>query len=82
LIDTAYPNRYDRFRKAIDAIGVEINHIRYLLLTHHHDDHAGFAARLVRETGCATMFHKEALVPLSQGKAEETMTRFSIVGEN
>jgi hydroxyacylglutathione hydrolase len=73
LIDTAYPNEYDRFRKAIGALGIVATHIRYLLLTHHHDDHAGFAARLVEETGCAVICHQEALVPLSLGKSEETM---------
>ena len=73
LIDTAYPKDYDRFRKAIGALGVEQKQIRYLLLTHHHEDHAGFAARLVKETGCATILHKEAIIPLSQGQAEETM---------
>jgi glyoxylase-like metal-dependent hydrolase (beta-lactamase superfamily II) len=73
LIDTAYPNAYDRFRRAIDALGVQLNQIRYLLLTHHHDDHAGFAARLVEETGCVTIFHQNALVPLSHGESQETM---------
>ena len=73
LIDTAYPNEYNRFLKAIGALGVELRSIRYLLLTHHHDDHAGFAARLVENTGCATIFHQDALLPLSQGKSEETM---------
>ena len=73
LIDTAYHNSYKRFRKAIDALGVELNQIRYLLLTHHHDDHAGFAARLVEETGCTPIFHQEAFPALSQGKSEETM---------
>lgn len=73
LIDTAYANEYDKFLTAIDALGIERSQIRYLLLTHHHDDHAGFAARLVEETGCATIFHQEAFVPLSQGKSEETM---------
>jgi glyoxylase-like metal-dependent hydrolase (beta-lactamase superfamily II) len=73
LIDTAYANAYDRFRRAIDALGVDLNQIRYLLLTHHHDDHAGFAARLVEETGCATIFHRKALAPLSRGTSAETM---------
>ena len=72
-IDTAYPSSYRRYRKAIGTLGIDLNQIRYLLLTHHHDDHAGFAARLVEETGCVPVFHQEALVPLSLGKSEETM---------
>jgi glyoxylase-like metal-dependent hydrolase (beta-lactamase superfamily II) len=73
LIDTAYPNSYKRFRKAIRSLGIEQNQIRYLLLTHHHDDHAGFAARLVAETGCTPVFHQEARSALGQGKTEDTM---------
>jgi hydroxyacylglutathione hydrolase len=73
LIDTAYPNSYERFRKAIGALGIDQQQIRYLLLTHHHDDHAGFAARLVEETGCTPIFHREALPALSQGKSQETL---------
>ena len=73
LIDTAYPNSYKRFRKAIRALGVDQRQISHLLLTHHHDDHAGFAARLVEETGCTPIFHQEALSALSQGRSEETM---------
>ena len=73
LIDTAYPNSYSRFRKAIRALGIDQPQIRYLLLTHHHDDHAGFAARLVEETGCATIVHEKALPALSRGKSEETI---------
>jgi len=73
LIDTSYANAYDRFRRAIDALGVDLNQIRYLLLTHHHDDHAGFATRLVEESGCVTIFHRKALSPLSRGTSEETM---------
>ena len=73
LIDTAYPDSYRRFRRAIDSLGVELDQIRYLLLTHHHDDHAGFAARLVAETGCTTVVHRDALPALSRGTSEETM---------
>jgi glyoxylase-like metal-dependent hydrolase (beta-lactamase superfamily II) len=72
LIDTAYPGDYDKFIKAIGRRGVSLSQIKYLLLTHHHDDHAGFAARLVKQTGCQVIVHQDALFPLSQGESMDT----------
>ncbi len=48
LIDTYYPGYYARFEKKLAKMGIATSDIKYLLLTHHHDDHAGFAAELVR----------------------------------
>jgi len=73
LIDTAYPQDYEKFVKSLAKIGVDPSAIRYLLLTHHHDDHAGFAARLVERTGCRVIVHRDAILPLSRGISEETM---------
>jgi glyoxylase-like metal-dependent hydrolase (beta-lactamase superfamily II) len=49
-----------------------LSDIKHLLLTHHHDDHAGFAAELVRSTGCQVIAHRHAVLPLSQGRSEGT----------
>ena len=73
LIDTSYSNRFSQFRKSIAALGIDIREIRYLLLTHHHDDHAGFAAELVRKTGCRVIVHRDAVEPLKIGESEDTM---------
>ena len=73
LIDTAYPKDYVKFMKAIDRLGIGLDKIRYLLLTHHHDDHAGFAARLVERTGCKAIVHQDAILPLRKGQSEDTI---------
>lgn len=73
LIDTAYPGDYEKFMKAIEKLGVGLSTIQYLLLTHHHDDHAGFAARLVEQTGCKVIVHQDAILPLRKGQSEDTM---------
>jgi glyoxylase-like metal-dependent hydrolase (beta-lactamase superfamily II) len=73
LIDTAYPKEYEKFVKAIDQLGIRLHNISYLLLTHHHDDHAGFAARLVEQTGCTVIVHQNAILYLSKGESEDTM---------
>jgi glyoxylase-like metal-dependent hydrolase (beta-lactamase superfamily II) len=71
LIDTGYPNDFYKFLKAMKRIDVAISEIQYLLLTHHHDDHAGFSSKLVKDTGCKLMVHSEALSYLSEGRSED-----------
>ncbi|HOO91093.1 MAG TPA: MBL fold metallo-hydrolase [Syntrophales bacterium] len=73
LIDTSYPNRFSQFLRSIAALGIDIQKIRYLLLTHHHDDHAGFAAELVEKTGCRVIAHRNAVEALTIGESEDTM---------
>jgi len=73
LIDTDYPKYYPRFEKKLARLGIATCDIKYLLLTHHHDDHAGFAAELVRSTGCQVIAHRHAVLPLKQGESQETI---------
>ncbi len=72
LIDTSYPNYFHSFQKQMAKIGRDIAEIKYLLLTHHHDDHVGFAAELVKKTGCRVIVHRDAIMPLGRGRSEET----------
>jgi len=60
LIDTYYPGDYALFEKKLARLGIATSDIKYVLLTHHHDDHAGFAAELVRRTGCRVIAHRNA----------------------
>ena len=73
LIDTDYPKYYRQFEKKLANLGIETSDIKYLLLTHHHDDHAGFAAELVRCTGCRVIAHRNAVSALKRGKSEESI---------
>jgi len=77
LIDTSYRNTFSRFQKGVARFGIEISDIKYLFLTHHHDDHAGFAADLVEKTGCQVIAHQHAVAPLRKGESEETMRPFN-----
>ena len=73
LIDAYYPGYYAQFEKKLARLGIATSNIKYVLLTHHHDDHAGFAAELVRRTGCRVIAHCNAVSALKQGKSEETI---------
>lgn len=41
-VDTGYAADYDTYRRFLEKHGIAAVDIRYLLLTHHHDDHAGY----------------------------------------
>ena len=71
LIDTDYKKYYALFEKKLARLGIATSDIKYLLLTHHHDDHAGFAAELVRRTNCRVIAHRNAASALEEGKSEE-----------
>ncbi len=73
LIDTGYHGDYAIFKKKLAAINVSMQDIGYLLLTHHHDDHAGFAARLKEETGCRLIVQASSASPLAEGESRDTM---------
>jgi glyoxylase-like metal-dependent hydrolase (beta-lactamase superfamily II) len=70
LIDTSDAGYFCSFQKRTAKLGIQLTEIKYLLLTHHHDDHAGFAAELVEKSGCRVVVHRDAVSPLQQGKAE------------
>jgi glyoxylase-like metal-dependent hydrolase (beta-lactamase superfamily II)/membrane protease YdiL (CAAX protease family) len=68
LIDTGYPADYDRFFAGLKAADIDASRIRYLFITHAHDEHAGFAARLKKETGCILILPRKSLEGLASGR--------------
>ncbi len=73
LIDTCYSNVYPRFLKILKQMNIGLDEIRYLLLTHHHEDHAGFAAQLSADSGCRIIAHEKALNQLALGRSADAM---------
>jgi glyoxylase-like metal-dependent hydrolase (beta-lactamase superfamily II) len=68
MIDTGYPDDYERFKKALATTGIGIHAIRWLFITHAHDEHAGFAAALKRDTGCRLIVPEQSLRDLRAGQ--------------
>lgn len=67
LIDTGYEADYEKFRKKLAETGIPINQIKYLLLTHYHDDHSGFANKLKYDFGIPLIVQKKSVPLLAQG---------------
>jgi hydroxyacylglutathione hydrolase len=69
-IDCGFPEEYNAYVRKLERLGVDPSEIKYLLLTHHHDDHAGFAAKLLRKTGGRLIVSDKALPFLARGVFE------------
>ena len=57
LIDAGFPGKVSIVLDAIRQLGREPSDLRHLIFTHHHPDHIGSAAAIVRETGAMTYMH-------------------------
>lgn len=49
LIDTGYESGYKKFKNNLRKYNIKLTDIKYIFLTHGHDDHAGFLNRLLVE---------------------------------
>ena len=66
-IDTGYAGNFDRFCKGLREKNIELKKIRYIFLTHAHDDHAGFLGELLQATDASAVVHKDSLQRLQLG---------------
>lgn len=71
MIDTGYETDYEKFRKKLANYSVSINEIKYLLLTHYHDDHSGFANKLKNEYDIPLIVQEKSIPLLAKGDSGE-----------
>jgi len=67
VIDTGYPNNFKRFRAGLDEHGIPLEEIEFILLTHAHNDHAGFLNELLEATNAVLILDKLAVERLLAG---------------
>lgn len=72
LIDTGYAHKMEGFLQSLHRHHIAPDEVRYLLLTHHHDDHAGFTAAWRRAHPLPIIAHRAACAPLAQGANDTT----------
>jgi|SRR6056297_480715 len=68
LIDTGYPEQYDGFIKKLYKYNIHLEDISYILLTHAHDDHAGFLNKLLNNSNAKVILNPKAVVRLKRGQ--------------
>lgn len=71
-IDAGYDHDYPIYRRNLARAGITLESIRYLVLTHHHDDHAGFLNELTRDTDTTIIAHEQAAALLKNGQNDKS----------
>ena len=69
LVDTGYQNGYPRFRRRLARHGIPLSQVRYVFLTHAHDDHAGFLNEILRDApDCRVILSPRSIPVLRRGQ--------------
>ena len=68
LIDTGYAGGFPHFMKMLKKNRIRPDEIRYVFLTHAHDDHAGFLNEVLSATDAQVILHPEAIAVLERGQ--------------
>ena len=68
LIDTGYVEGFQNFLWQLEKTGVSPKDIKYVFLTHAHDDHAGFLNDVLALTDAKVILHPKAIERLLKGQ--------------
>lgn len=68
LIDTGYLEQFHSFSKKLRKHNIQLRDITYILLTHAHDDHAGFLNELLDHSDAKVILHHLAVDRLRVGQ--------------
>lgn len=69
MIDTGYEHSLKRVKKRADKQGVSLSRVKYIFLTHAHDDHAGFLNELLSQyPDIRVIIHHRAMPTLLKGQ--------------
>lgn len=67
LIDAGWKGKYENFKKELGRLGIGVTSIRFILLTHHHHDHAALVQYIRNESNCKIIVHKDETGYLKKG---------------
>lgn len=69
MFDTGYENDFYKMLQIINEKNIKIDQIKYLLLSHHHDDHVGYIAKLLEaQPSLKIIVHEKTIPLLASGK--------------
>lgn len=68
LIDTGYKDGFRRFQNKLRKANISPREIKYIFLTHAHDDHAGFLNDVLAITDANVILHPKAIAGLQKGQ--------------
>lgn len=73
LMDANYPDKQKTLLKKLQKIA-DGKALKYIFLTHHHDDHAGCLNEVLKMTGATLVLHKSAVDRIALGDNFRTET--------
>ena len=68
LVDTGYDGGIKHFAKELKRLSIKPEEIKYVFLTHAHDDHAGFLNDILAMSQAKVILHKDAISGLRRGQ--------------
>ncbi|PKL16061.1 MAG: hypothetical protein CVV49_18215 [Spirochaetae bacterium HGW-Spirochaetae-5] len=69
LFDNGYEKEYDYFLNKLKRNNIDVMDIRYVMISHHHDDHVGFLNRLTAlNPSLKVILHEKSVPLLAAGK--------------
>lgn len=68
LVDTGYPGGFPAFCKRLARHGLAPGQIDYILLTHAHDDHAGFVREVLQASEARLILHPAGMPAMARGQ--------------
>jgi glyoxylase-like metal-dependent hydrolase (beta-lactamase superfamily II) len=71
-IDTGYPGGFPKFKERFERKW-PLSMLKFIFLTHHHDDHSGFVGNLIGNTDATVILHVKAVDYLATGKSNEPL---------
>ena len=69
LVDCGWPGTLPKMAHQLKRYQIELNQVKYLILTHFHPDHAGIAEEL-RRSGCTIILEEKQLPGARQAKEQ------------
>jgi glyoxylase-like metal-dependent hydrolase (beta-lactamase superfamily II) len=70
LIDSGWNGQLKSFLKKIGKAGIDLNEIKYIMVTHHHHDHAALVSDLRKITHAQLIVHKKQVKLLQKGDTD------------
>lgn len=68
LLDTANKWEYDKFIKSLNKIGVKLEEIKYIAISHAHADHLGLLRRIIEEVNPIVIYDPRQKSRIEAGK--------------
>ena len=65
-LDSGYAGGFSAYQKKLDRL-TAIDQIRYVFLTHSHNDHAGFLGELLAKSGAVLVAHEASIPRIASG---------------